>query len=144
LVDLKFFDQNYSQKYCKAKNYFEVASSAVLEMVRQKPVTKIENGIMKQGVIVRHLVMPTLSSDSKKILQWVAGNVKKNVLLSLMCQYTPYFKASEYPEINRKITPLEYKIVLNEAIKLGLENGFSQELESAQEKFIPLWDLKGV
>lgn len=144
LTDLKFCDPNLSQKYCGAKNYFDVATKATIEMVRQKPQIKIENGLLKQGVIVRHLVMPSHTDDSKKILDWVAKNCKQNCILSLMGQYTPYYNAKKFPEINRKLKPLEYKIVLNHAIKLGFENGFAQDLSSATEDFIPIWDLKGV
>ncbi len=144
LVDLKFFDEYLSMKYCKAKDYFSVASKAIKYMIRLKPKVVIENGIMKSGVIVRHLVMPNCINDSLKILDWINENAKDNCILSLMGQYTPYFKANEYPEINRKLKPIEYKLVLNKAISYNLTNGFFQELESSDEKYIPLWDLTGI
>ena len=144
LVDLKFFDSELSGRFCKAKDYFDVASKAVKLMTDKKPNVVIENGIMKSGVIVRHLAMPNCTDDSIKILQWISENVKDRCLLSLMGQYTPYFKANEYPEINRKLKPIEYKVVLNKAISFGLVNGFSQELESGDTKYVPIWDLKGV
>src|SRR5574344_121206 len=143
LVDLKFCDCNLSQKYCKAKDYFSVATLAIKKMFQYQPNTIIDNGIMKKGVIVRHLVMPSHTDDSIKILECLEKNAKGS-MLSLMCQYTPYYNASLYPEINRKLTPLEYKIVLNKAINLGITNGFAQEMSSATEKYIPIWDLKGV
>ena len=144
LVDLKFCSSELSQRYCKANNYFEVATAAIKEMVSQKPKVIVQNGIMKQGVIIRHLVMPNQTADSLKILQWIADNAKENCLVSLMCQYTPYFNAKNFPEINRKLKPIEYKIVLTRANELGLTNGYAQDMSSATEDFIPLWDLKGV
>ena len=144
LVDLKFFDSALSKKYCKAENYFQVASNAVLEMVRQQPKVVIKNGIMQKGVIIRHLVMPNCVDDSKKIFEWIANNVKNNALISIMSQYTPCYKSNEFDEINRKIRPIEYKIAIKTAQTLGLTNGFVQEFESATENYIPLWDLKGV
>ena len=144
LVDLKFCSSELSQKYCKANNYFEVATSAIKEMISQKPKVIVQNGIMKQGVIIRHLVMPNQTADSLKVLQWIADNAKENCLVSLMCQYTPYFNAKNFPEINRKLKPIEYKIVLTRANELGLTNGYAQDMSSATEDFIPLWDLKGV
>ena len=144
LVDLKFCSSELSQKYCKANNYFEVATSAIKEMISQKSKVIVQNGIMKQGVIIRHLVMPSQTADSLKVLQWIADNAKENCLVSLMCQYTPYFNAKNFPEINRKLKPIEYKIVLTKANELGLTNGYAQDMSSATEDFIPLWDLKGV
>jgi len=144
LVDLKFCSSELSQKYCKASNYFDVATSAIKEMISQKPKVIVQNGIMKQGVIIRHLIMPSQTADSLKILQWIADNTKENCLVSLMCQYTPYFNAKNFPEINRKLKPIEYKIVLTKATELGLTNGYAQDMSSATEDFIPLWDLKGV
>lgn len=144
LVDLKFCSSELSQRYCKANNYFEVATSAIKEMISQKPKVIVQDGIMKQGVIIRHLVMPNQTADSLKVLQWIADNVKENCLVSLMCQYTPYFNAKNFPEINRKLKPIEYKIVLTRANELGLTNGYAQDMSSATEDFIPLWDLKGV
>ena len=144
LVDLKFFDENLSMKYCKAKDYFVVASSAIKLMTTLKPNVVVENGIMKKGVIVRHLVMPNCTNDSIEILKWISQNVKDKCLISLMGQYMPYFKAKDYPEINRRLKPIEYKIVLNKAVEFGLTNGFSQDLESSDESFVPIWNLKGV
>ena len=144
LVDLKFCDPALSKKYCKAENYFEFATKAILEMIRQQPKVVIKDGIMQKGVIIRHMVMPNCTDDSKKVLSWIAQNAKDNVLVSIMSQYTPCHKAGEFEEINRKIKPVEYKIVTNFAKELGIENGFVQEYESATQDFIPLWDLKGV
>ena len=145
LVDLKFFDDELSQKYCKAKNYFDVASKAIKSMIAYQPkLIYDESGLLKNGVVIRHLVMSNHVDDSLKLLDWIANNAKNNCLVSIMGQYTPYYKSSKYPEINRKLKPIEYKKVLNEAKKLKIENGFFQSLDSSDEMFIPIWDLKGV
>ena len=144
LVDLKFFDPLLSAKYCKAKDYFEVASKAIKKMAELKPNTIIKDGIIQSGVVVRHLVVPNCIEDSIELLTWFAKNLKENCYFSLMSQYTPCYKSSEYPEINRPLKNIEYRIVLNKARELGIENGFCQQLESCSEDFIPLWDLKGV
>ena len=144
LVDIKFYSSALSQKYCSAKNYFEFASSAILEMLSARPKLVFDGDILKSGVIVRHLVMPNCTNDSIKILEWLSSIKKKEFLLSLMGQYTPYFNSDKYPEINRPLKPIEYKIVLQKAKELGLTNGYIQELSSSNENYIPIWDFKGV
>lgn len=144
LVDLKFFDENLSYKYCKAKDYFEVATKVILEMVKQKPKVVMENGIMKSGVLIRHLVMPNCTADCDQVLKWIAENVKDKCMFSLMSQYTPCFHSKDFEEINRKISPLEYKYAISLLKKYKIENGFYQDLESSSECFIPIWDLKGL
>lgn len=144
LVDMKFFDTALSAKYCKAADYFEKASNAIKKMLSLQPKVVIEKGIMKKGVIIRHLVMPNCVDDSIKILEWLKNNTDYNFVLSLMGQYTPYYNSCRFAEINRPLKPLEYKIVINKALSLGFENAFTQELESGSDKFVPIWDLKGV
>ncbi len=144
LTDLKYCSSELSKKYSKAENYFEVATSAILEMVRQQPNNVFENGMLKKGVVVRHMVLPTHTQDSFKVLDWIKQNLGDEALVSVMGQYTPYYNSKNYPEINRKLKPLEYKMVLNHCIKLGLTNGFSQELDSASEEYIPPFNLEGV
>jgi len=102
---------------------------------------KIENGLMKKGLIIRHMVLPNCSADSIKILDWVYKNLGEDTIVSIMNQYLPCFKSCEYPEINRKVSPLEYKRVLNYAIKLGFKQIYSQDLSSSSEEFIP--EFKG-
>ena len=143
LVDLKFKSSELSKKYCKAEDYFEVATKAIKNMIDFKPKPQFENGIMKSGVIIRHLVMPNCTADSLEILDWIAKNAKDCSLLSLMGQYTPCFEAYRFEEINRPLKPIEYKIVLQRARELGFD-GYAQELESSDKNFIPVWDLKGV
>ena len=144
LTDLKYCSSELSQKYSSAKNYFEMCSLAIKEMIRQQPKNVMENGLIKKGVIIRHMVLPNCINDSFKVLEWIKNNLGEDVIVSVMGQYTPYFNASKFPEINRKLKPVEYKLVINHFNKLGLKNGFMQSLDSADENFIPPFNLEGV
>lgn len=137
LVDLKYFSNDLALKYSKAANYFENASAAILQMKKNQPNDIIENGILKKGIIVRHLVLPNCTADSIKCLDFIANNLGKDTIVSIMSQYEPRYEAANYPEINRKITPLEYKRVTNYAINLGLKNAFVQDLSSANSVYTP-------
>ncbi len=124
LPDLKYFDNMYGEKYSQAKNYFYYTSTAVKEMLRQQPKAVIEDGIMKKGVIVRHLVLPTLYKDSIKLVEWLAS-LENKPLVSVMRQYTPCYDATDYKELSRKITTFEYEKVVERCAELGLD-GFTQ------------------
>lgn len=137
LVDFKYCDSEISKKYSLAPDYFQCTTKAILEMRNNQPNDIIENGIMKKGLIIRHLILPSCHKDSINILDWIYNNLGNDVYISLMGQYIPCFKASLFPEINRKLKPLEYKVVLNHLIKLGFENGFTQDLSSSSSQFIP-------
>ena len=134
LTDLKYYSSELSLKYSGVKDYFEVATKALKKMIVLKP-TIIDNGKLLQGVIVRYLLLPNFIEDSKKILEYLAKN-HSEATLSLMAQYTPYGRAKDFPEINRKITAHEYNELVDYAIKLGLD-GYMQELSSADECYIP-------
>lgn len=145
LTDIKYFDGEVSKKYSKAENYFEVASCAVKEMISQQPENIFdENGIMKKGVIIRHLVLPLNVTQTKKILEWIKSELPDNVIISLMSQYLPVGKAYEYKEINRRLTTREYEKALDLFDQFGFKNGFMQELSSSKEDFIPPFNLEGV
>ncbi len=145
LTDIKYFDSDVSRKYSKAEDYFKVASKAVTEMLRQQPKNKFdESGIMQNGVIIRHMVLPLNLTQTRKIFEWIKMNLPENVIISLMSQYIPLGKASEYKEINRKITKREYDKALDMFYEFGFENGFMQELSSSNEDFIPPFNLAGV
>jgi putative pyruvate formate lyase activating enzyme len=101
------------------------------------PEDIIENGLMKKGLIVRHLVLPNQTKDSLNVIDWIYKNLGSNTYLSLMAQYVPMANASKFPEINRKIKPIEYKILVNKLIELGFKNVFVQELSSANECYTP-------
>ena len=146
LPDIKYFDKELSKRYSRAEDYFERASEAVLNMIDNAGELKFNNkGIMERGVIVRHMVLPSYYKDSMKILNWINDNLPKDkFLISLMSQYTPFYKACDYPEINRRLTTYEYNKVVDEALRLGLDRGYIQEKSSAKEEYTPPFDLEGV
>ena len=145
LPDLKYKDENIAGRYSNAKDYFKYASKAIEEMVRQigSPIFD-EYGIMKKGVIVRHLILPGFIEDSKNIIKYLYKTYGSSIYISIMNQYTPLPHVNKYPEINRKIEDKEYDEVVNYAIGLGVENGFIQEGETALESFIPQFNNEGV
>lgn len=145
LPDFKYYSSDISMKYSSAPDYFSVATGAIFEMFRQVGLPTIDDdGMIKKGLIIRHLILPGLVGESIKILDWIRDNLPKGIYISLMSQYTPYYKAESYPEINRRITRWEYEKVLNHFFKLGLENGYVQERDSAVEEYIPDFDLEGI
>lgn len=144
LTDMKYVSPSVSKKYSRAENYFEVCSKAVLEMRRQQPEDIFENGLMKKGMIIRHLVLPGNISQGMKMLDWVDENLSKQTIISLMGQYMPCAKSADYPTINRKISKREYDTVILHAEKLGFENVYIQELDSSSQEYIPDFDLTGV
>lgn len=144
LTDMKYVSPSVSKKYSRAENYFEVCSKAVLEMRRQQPEDIFENGLMKKGMIIRHLVLPGNISQGMKMLDWVDENLSNQTIISLMGQYMPCAKAADYPTINRKISKREYDTVILHAENLGFENVYIQELDSSSQEYIPDFDLTGV
>lgn len=123
LPDLKYAFNELGEKYSKVKNYFEISIKAIKEMERQVGAPKFdENGMIKKGLIVRHLVMPNNLENTKKVLRWFKENMKEDVYLSVMTQYFPAFRASEYNEINRKLTEEEYREVEDYIFELDIEN----------------------
>lgn len=137
LPDLKYVDDEIAVKYAGTKNYFRFAAPAIDEMIRQvgSPVFD-QNGIMQKGVIVRHLVLPGNLKNTSDVLKYYAEHIGKKALFSLMGQYTPV-DVEAYTEINRTLKPLEYKKATAEMLSLGITDGFTQDLGSAEESFIP-------
>ena len=146
LPDLKFYSPERSARYCSAPDYFAVASAAVQEMFAQTgPVQLDSRGIIQKGTIVRHMVMPDGVEDSMDILSWIAEHLPlDDILVSVMSQYTPFYKSADYPEINRRLLPQEYERVLDWMECMGIENGFVQELSSAKEEYTPDFSLQGI
>lgn len=145
LPDIRYFNDETALKYSSAGNYFKTASEAVLEMYRQVGEPRFdENGMIVKGLIIRHLIIPGHIGESKRILKWIRDNLPEGVYVSIMSQYTPYYKCESYPEINRRITRREYEAVLDYFFKLGLNNGYVQERDSACEDYIPDFNLEGV
>ncbi|KAA5808059.1 radical SAM protein [Thermoanaerobacterium thermosaccharolyticum] len=145
LPDLKYYGDETAIKYSKAPHYFEFATKAILEMYRQVGYPVFDNdGIMKKGIIIRHLILPGKLDETKEILKWISDNLPKEIYVSLMGQYTPFYNANKYQELNRRISNKEYEEAIEYFFEIGLENGFVQDDESASESFIPDFDLEGV
>ena len=139
LPDLKYVSPALSGKYSSAPDYFDYAKSALDEMFRLVGYPEFDgDGMMKKGVLVRHLVLPSNVEESKKVIDHLAQNYDTNKLyVSLMCQYFPTHKAFDFPEISRRLTTLEYQKVLKYAREKGIINGFCQEKSSAKEEYVP-------
>lgn len=138
LPDLKYYDNKLALKYSGVTNYFENATEAIKEMYNQvgSPILD-ENGIMKKGIIIRHLVLPNNIQNSKDVLKWINDNIDKKVFVSVMAQYFPTYRAKEFPEINRKLTKEEYDEIEKYLYKLELNNGYIQELGEHEEEYVP-------
>lgn len=141
LTDFKYYGDKYAIKYSNAPDYFDVAKAALAQMAAQagKP-TFFDNGIMKSGVIVRHLMVPGLLFDSKKIIDYIYSEYGDDVYISIMNQYTPMKQVDKFPEINKKLNPLHYNAIVNYAMDLGITNAYIQDGETAKESFIPFFD----
>lgn len=137
LTDFKYFSSEISSKLSLAPNYFDECSKATLQMRKNQPIDIIENGLMKKGIIIRHLVLPNQTKDSEKVLDWIFQNLGNKTYVSLMAQYVPMARAKEFQEINRKITPLEYKVLVKKLNDLGFENAFLQDFSSAETIYTP-------
>lgn len=145
LPDLKYLEADLAGKYSHAKDYPEVAMKALEEMVRQVGTPEFdERGMMKKGVIVRHLLLPGHVRNSKKVLEYLYGTYGDQIYISLMNQYTPMPAMKDDPQLSRKVTDREYDRLLDHAISFGVTNCFIQEGETAKESFIPEFNGEGV
>ncbi len=139
LPDLKFKSPTVSKRYTTKSNYFEIASKAVEFMMESKK-TVIKDGLIKSGVIVRHLILPLSSNDSVEIINWFKEHKKNGAMFSLMGQYTPLGDIKNFKELSRKITKSEYDRVLQSLYSLDEDECFIQDLSSASEKYVPSWN----
>lgn len=148
LPDLKYFYDDIAIKYSNAPNYFEIATKAIMEMYRQVGRSKLDNrGMMKSGMIIRHLILPGHIQNSIEILKWIRETLPKDTYISIMAQYFPTYLAktnSKYNEINRKISKEEYKMIEDYVYELGIENGFMQDLGEHEEEFVPKFDFRNI
>jgi putative pyruvate formate lyase activating enzyme len=145
LPDMKYMDMEPAIKYSDCKDYFQFASQAIKEMARQVgEVVFDKRGMMRKGVIVRHLTLPGYLKDSMNIIKYLYNTFGDTIFISIMNQYTPVLAFDKYPELNRRITEKEYNELVDYAINLGVENGFIQEGETASESFIPEFNGEGV
>ncbi len=146
LPDFKYCDSKTASRYSHAPDYFETAKAALAEMYRQTgdPVFD-DDGMMQKGIIVRHLTLPGYTDDSKRILDYLHGTYGDHLYISIMNQFTPMPQLlPDYPELNRKVPVADYDALVDYAIDIGIENGFIQEGETADESFIPPFDNEGV
>ena len=145
LADYKYADSALAAKYSHAADYPRVAAAALKEMFRQVGEPQFdERGMMQKGMIIRHLLLPGCLEDSKAVLKFLYETFGDSVFISIMNQYTPLPHVEKYPELNRRVTEEEYEELVDYAIELGIENGFVQEGETAEDSFIPAFDGEGV
>lgn len=148
LPDFKYMSPGLSKKYSHAPDYAEVAKAAIAEMVRQTGKAVFVNGdednLILRGTIVRHLTLPGCMEDSMQILKYLHETYGDMIYISIMNQFTPLSNLEKYPELNRRITDEEYETLVDYAIEIGIENGFIQEGDTAEESFIPAFDCEGV
>ena len=145
LPDLKYLDENLAQSFSHAPDYPVIAKQAIKEMVRQTGECIFgEDGYIKKGTIVRHLILPGHTRNSIQVLDYLHKTYGNTIYISIMNQYTPVWHQEKYPELNRRVTGREYEKVLNAALEIGIENGFFQEGETSKESFIPAFDYEGI
>lgn len=157
LPDFKYVDSALAAKYSHAADYFKQASGAVAEMFRQcgsaeffsetdylVKQNRVEEEIMKKGLIVRHLVLPNHIRDSKKVIRYLYKTYGDEIYISIMNQYTPLPQVKTYPELNRTITDKEYEKVVGYALKMGVKKGFVQEEGTQKDSFIPEFNYEGI
>lgn len=145
LPDLKYYNNKYAEKYSGARNYFKHASEAIKEMVNQVGPCKFDSdGIMKKGVIIRHMMLPGLLFDSKKIIDYIYNTFGDSVYVSIMNQYTPLNKVNNFPEINKPVNPKHYEALIDYCLSIGIKNGFIQEDGTVKESFVPDFNLEGI
>ena len=138
LPDLKYYDDYYAIHYSHVKNYFKVASSIICEMIKQVGTPRFDkNGMIIKGVIVRHLCLPGLMDDTKKILKYLYDTYQDDVYISIMNQYTPVKKFNRYQNLNRILSEEEYDEIINYALDIGITKAYIQEGETQKESFIP-------
>lgn len=146
LPDMKYALSEPARRYSFAPDYFEKASAAVAEMYRQVGDCEFDDdGLLRRGMIVRHLVLPGNLENSLRVMDWFAENyADKGVCFSLMSQFTPMGRAKDFPELSRRLTEEEYSAAVEHMESLGIENGYYQELSSASEEYTPDFDLTGI
>lgn len=141
LPDLKYSDNKLAKRLSKVDNYFEITTEALKEMYRQTGKAIFDDrGIMKKGMIIRHLVLPNHILNSRRVLKWINDNMN-DVYVSVMAQYFPTYKAKGIDDINRKLTKQEYEQIENYLYRLNLENGYIQELGEHEEEYVPKWEM---
>ena len=140
MPDMKYGAEDTAVRYAGVHGYPQVAKAAIAEMVRQQPKVQIKDGIMQKGVLIRHLVLPEHSGESVDVVTYLYKTYGNQIYMSVMNQYTPYGNASAYPEINRRLKPLEYRRVVAALERMGATQVFVQDSASADTVYIPPFD----
>ena len=142
LPDLKYGENTLAKEYSNVGDYFEVSTKAIEEMIKQVGVPKLnQNGIMKRGVMIRHLALPNHIENTKKVLKWITENLPEDTYISVMAQYFPTYKAKENKDLNRKLTKEEWEEIQKYIEELEIENGYVQELGEHEEEYVPKWNI---
>ncbi|MBL4931402.1 radical SAM protein [Clostridium paridis] len=145
LPDFKYYDDKYAIKYSNVKNYRENLMPILMEMYDQVGDAKFDkNGIIQKGMIIRHLMLPSLLFDSKKVIDTIHETFNNKVYISIMNQYTPMNKSYNFPEINKPLNPKHYDSLVDYALSIGVTKGFIQEEGSSSKAFVPSFLNEGV
>lgn len=139
MPDIKYADDECAKKYSDAPHYWDVVRSALKEMHRQVGDLVVDRGIAQRGLLIRHLVLPENRAGSKKCFEFIRKELSENTVVNVMAQYYPTHKAHNYPEINRRITAIEYSEALEELTRCGLDKGFRQTMDTIAREIIPEW-----
>ena len=139
LPDFKYSDGALAARLSSCPDYVETAIAAIHEMIRQTGPNSVEDGLLKNGVLIRHLVLPSHTRNSIGVLELISKEFGKDIPISLMGQYFPAGRAEDYPDIYRRITKREYRKVLDKMYELGLD-GYAQDISSADKKYVPDWN----
>ena len=143
LMDFKYMSSSKAEEYSNAQNYPKIAKEAITECYRQQEQCKIQDGIMKKGVIIRHLILPQSTKDAISVFDWVRENTP-NAYFSIMSQYLPFGEGINHSVLNRKITEREYNKVLDYICGYDFQNIFIQDRKSSNKEYIPPFDLEGI
>ncbi len=144
LPDLKYISPDSARKYSRAADYFDFAAPAIAEMLRQTgPVQLDDDGVIRRGTIIRHLILPGCADESIRIIDYISEHYP-GAWISLMAQYLPFGDVRGVDQLDRRLTQAEYDRVADHLIDIGMEDGFVQELSSSDEVYIPKFDLTGI
>ena len=141
LADFKYFSSKSAAEYSKAQDYPIVTQKALLKMRETVGKDIVENGLMKKGIIVRHLVLPSGALEGMDIIEWIYKNLGKDTWVSIMNQYFPASLSLDHPVLKNRTKPLEYKMVVNKFLSLGMTNGFMQDLDASSPIYVPDWNF---
>jgi putative pyruvate formate lyase activating enzyme len=139
MPDMKYADDSYAEKYSGVKNYWSVVTRALEEMHDQVGDLVVENGVATRGLLIRHLVLPNNIAGSHACFEFIAKHLSSHTAVNVMAQYYPTFRAQQFSEIHRRITPREYQQALRELEHFGLDEGFRQTMDTLVRDIIPDW-----